>query len=194
MALSLRTRLTVWSSALLLLTIVLFTATVLWLHWRLLARGADAALDALSVTAVNVVAGELVEHATLAEATHEVESVVRRAGYLGTVFDGRGVPVGRTSPALPIDPTEMLRGAGVAMKTVAAPDGQEWRGALRSGQATGARFTVTVAAPVTAITRQWRALLEACAVGITFVGAVAVPRRGVLGHTAVRPPGAGARA
>ena len=55
MAISLRTRLTLWYSAWLLVALALFTATVLWLHWRLLLHQADESLEAFSTAAANVV-------------------------------------------------------------------------------------------------------------------------------------------
>ena len=81
MTLSLRTRLTVWYSALLLLALVVFTATVLWLHWRLLVRQSDESLEALATTGANVVADELAEHATLGGAAREMADVVRHEHY-----------------------------------------------------------------------------------------------------------------
>ena len=90
MAISLRTRLTLWYSGLLLLALVLFTATVLWLHWHLMVRQADESLRALAIAAVNVVDAELAEHATLEDAAHEMVGVVRQRNYEAAVLDGSG--------------------------------------------------------------------------------------------------------
>src|SRR6185436_1307296 len=49
MALSIRTRLTVWYSALLLLGLVTFIVVVLLVQWRLVVREYDESLDTLSV-------------------------------------------------------------------------------------------------------------------------------------------------
>ncbi|HEY3885592.1 MAG TPA: hypothetical protein VGL62_10320, partial [Vicinamibacterales bacterium] len=62
MALSLRARLTVWYSVLLLVSVGLLSGAVLLLDWHLLLRQADESLDALSLAAVNVVKDELAEH------------------------------------------------------------------------------------------------------------------------------------
>ena len=51
MALSLRTRLTAWYSVLLVLTVAVFSAAVLWLHWRLLLEQFDEGLTSISATA-----------------------------------------------------------------------------------------------------------------------------------------------
>ena len=48
MALSLRTRLTAWYSVLLVLTIAVFSAAVLWLHWRLLLERVNRGISEIS--------------------------------------------------------------------------------------------------------------------------------------------------
>ena len=54
MALSLRTRLTAWYSVLLVLTVAVFTAAVLWLHWQLLLKQLDEGLGSISATAGSI--------------------------------------------------------------------------------------------------------------------------------------------
>src|SRR5690349_4628286 len=103
MAVSLRTRLTIWYSAWLMLAFALFCATILWLHWQLMLRQADESLDALSIAAVNVVADELGEKATLAEAAREMLGVVRHRDYALTVFDGEGRPLPDVPVLLPVN-------------------------------------------------------------------------------------------
>src|SRR5262245_60601503 len=102
MALSLRTRLTIWYSALLLIGIGVFTATVLWLHWRLLLRQSDESIEALSMAAVRVVSEELSEHLPLEQAAREMASVVRHEDYVVGVLDADGVPLRALPVALPI--------------------------------------------------------------------------------------------
>src|SRR6476660_9876518 len=123
MAISLRTRLTVWYSAWLLLALALFTATVLWLHWRLLLHQADESLEAFSVAAVNVVSAELAEHATLEEAAHEMASVVPHDEYEAAVVDAAGTTMmGTANVALAAAVRGPWRPA-----TVYGPDGRPWR-------------------------------------------------------------------
>src|SRR4029450_562898 len=93
MPLSLRTRLTVWYSGLLLLALGLFTATVLWLHWKLMLRQADESLDALALAAANVVSAELDEQLSIGEAAREMAAVVGHRGYPGPGRGAGGAPV-----------------------------------------------------------------------------------------------------
>jgi len=186
MALSLRTRLTVWYSALLLLATALFTGTVLWLHWNLLVRQGDESLQALGLAAVNDVASELAEHLTLAEAAREMVSVVRREGYVVTVLDGNGAPIRDLTVALPAAVPATLPRAPSAV-TVSGSDGERWRMALRPGEFEGRPFTIVVAAPLSVIEGQWWTLVEACAIGVPFVTAIAVAGGWWLGRRGLRP-------
>jgi len=187
MALSLRTRLTIWYSALLLLALGLFTATVLWLHWRLLVRQADETLEALSMAAVNVVSDELAEHATLEQAAREMASVVRHEDVVVGVLDGDGVPLRSLPVALPIVSDGDANGGRPRRRTISDAAGHDWRLTLRAGPAEGQRFTVAIAAPLSEIERRWRALLDACAIGVPFAMALAAAGGWWLGRRGLRP-------
>jgi hypothetical protein len=78
MQVSLRARLTAWYSLLLVLTIVVFSAAVLWLHWRLLLDQFDEALRSVNATASNVVEEELNETNLRSAAAQMVEVVAYR--------------------------------------------------------------------------------------------------------------------
>src|SRR5262245_831320 len=168
MALSLRTRLIVWYAALLLLAIGLFSATVLWLHWRLLMRQADESLEAFGLAAANVVSAELDEHATLGQAAREMASGVRHDDFVVTVLDAGGAPIHELPVALPID----AAARDLSPRTVTGPGGRAWRMALRSGGSGARAFTVVIAAPLSELEDQWRTLVEACAIGVPFVMAL----------------------
>jgi heavy metal sensor kinase len=186
MATSLRTRLTLWYSTLLLLALVLFSATVLWLHWQLMVRQADDAIEGLSVAAVNVVSAELAERETLSGAAREMVDVVRRKEYVVTVLDGDGRPLRDLAAATPVAIGPPFP-AGHSARTLAGPDGRGWRVVLRSGQASGQRFIVAIAAPLAEIEEQWRALAKACAIGVPFVMVIAVAGGWWLGRRGLRP-------
>ena len=186
MATSLRTRLTLWYSGLLLCALVLFSATVLWLHWRLMVREADEALEGLSIAAVNVVSAELAEHDTLSAAAREMLGVVRRREYVVAVLDAGGVPLRDLAAPLPVAVAPALP-AGHGARTLTGPDGRGWRVVLRSGEASGQRFTVAIAAPLTEVEEQWRVLARACAIGVPFVMLIAAAGGWWLGRRGLRP-------
>ena len=75
MALSIRSRLTLWYSALLLLALCAFIAVVLAIHWRLLVSQYDESLETLSLMAVKVVQEEMGERSNLALASEDMASI-----------------------------------------------------------------------------------------------------------------------
>jgi heavy metal sensor kinase len=184
MAISLRTRLTLWYSGLLLLALVLFTATVLWLHWHLMVRQADESLRALAIAAVNVVDAELAEHATLEDAAHEMVGVVRQRNYEAAVLDGSGTKL-LGSVAEPL--LAAFRQSAAGVRTVTGSDGHPWRVMPRAGESSGVRFTVVIGAPLSEIEEQWRALVKACAIGIPFVMLIAAAGGWGLGRRGLAP-------
>jgi heavy metal sensor kinase len=183
MAISLRTRLTLWYSTWLLLALALFTATILWLHWRLLLHQADESLEAFSMAAANVVSAELAEHATLEEAAHEMASVVPHDDYEAAVIDAPGTRLIGSANAL----LARAAAAGARPATLYAEDGRPWRVARRAGEGSGQAFSVVVALRLRGIERQWRALVTACAIGIPFVMLVAGAGGWWLGRRGLRP-------
>ena len=167
---------------------VLFTATVLLLYWRLALKQSDESLRALSATAANVVASELAEHATLAAAAQEMESVVRQRDYVVAVLDPSGTPIRAMPAALPMPaPATLGRDRAFTAVTTRGADGSRWRTAIRSGDWHGQAFTVVVATPMYEAIEQWRRLLEACAIGVPFVLVIAVAGGWLLGRRGLRP-------
>jgi len=187
MAFSLRSRLTLWYSMLLLFGIVLFSATVLALYWRLVLKQSDESLEALSITAVNVVASELAELGDLKRAAREMESVVPRRDYVVAVTDASGVPTDDLPAGLPIAAVEGAAPPRVSAATVTGTSGQRWRVMRRTGRANGYTFTVVIAAPMSEVLEQFRRLLQACAIGVPFVLAIAAAGGWILGRRGLRP-------
>jgi heavy metal sensor kinase len=186
MAISLRTRLTLWYSALLLLALGLFSATVLWLHWRLLTREVDRSLDALVTAAANMVAEELTEGDTLPLAAKEMMDVVPHGDYTIAVLDAAGAPILALPAALPVrSPADAA--ADSAPWTAKGFDGRRWRLMQRSGAVRGQAFSVAIAAPLHALDAQWRTLVDASAIGVPFVLAVAAFGGWLLGRRGLRP-------
>ena len=183
MALSLRSRLTLWYSGLLLLTVVLFSATVLSLYWRFALRQTDESLDALRATAANVVVAELGEHLTLAEASREMEETVQHAGYAVAVIDAAGVATSQ----MPVAVSRTDVSTEPPISTVSGSDGSRWRLAVRRGASNGQPFTVAVAAPMSVPAEQWWTLFKASATGIPFVLAIALAGGWMIGRRGLRP-------
>jgi len=184
MAISLRTRLTLWYSAWSLVALGLFTAMVLWLHWRLMLRQGDESLRALSTAAVNVVEEELAEHEDLEAAAREMARVVPHHDVETAVIDATGTKLmgSVTAPVL-----ASYRQAPAGIRTVTGSDGRSWRLALRPGTSNGQPFTVAIATPMREVEEQWLALVKACAIGVPFVMLIAGAGGWWLGRRGLRP-------
>ena len=103
MQVSLRARLTAWYSLLLVLTLAVFSAAVLWLHWQLLLEQFDEGLTSVTATAGNVVEEELNE-TDLPSAAAEMVAVVRVPDGRVQVLDASGKPIAPTGQIMPLPP------------------------------------------------------------------------------------------
>jgi heavy metal sensor kinase len=189
MSLSLRARLTAWYSVLLVLTVAVFSAAVLWLHWRLLLDQFDESLVSITATANNVVAEELAELKDLGLAAAEMTEVVQPADYVVQVLDASGARMNRNAQSLPLPAMSIggVSGVDADARTVAGADGRAWRVIARSGSADGVRYVVAVGAPLDEVMGEWHTLLKACLIGIPIVVLFAVGGGWWLGRHGLRP-------
>ena len=187
MALSIRARLTLWYSALLLLALGSFIAVVLVVHWRLLVNQYDESLDALTMMAANVIDEEMEEHSSLALAAEDTEEVVRAPDHIVKVLDANGRPLNPEEPGFPMDrPIQaLLTKPGTA--TVTAPDGSLWRYVVRPGHVQGQNYLIAVGVPLKDVRGHWRALVQASAIGLPVVLAIGVAGGRWLGRHGLRP-------
>ena len=187
MALSLRARLTLWYTVLLLVSVALLSGAVLLLDWHLLLKQADESLETLSVAAVNVVEDELAERDDLSTAAREMEAVVQRRRFLVQVFDGRGGVVSAAATRLTLAPELLASVQPRLVVTIAGPDGRHWRVSLRAGRDASPRYVVAVAEPIDELEEQWHALLTACGIGLPLVLALAAAGGWWLGRAGLQP-------
>jgi hypothetical protein len=146
--LSLRTRLTAWYSVLLVLTVAVFSAAVLWLHWRLLLDQFDDGLRSISVTAGNVVDEELTQLKDLHLAATDMAGVVHPPDDVVQVLDATGAPINAGRKRMPLPGGVSRPGFARATETLTGDDGQPWRVSVRSRTAHGQRYFVAVGAPL----------------------------------------------
>jgi heavy metal sensor kinase len=185
--LSLRTRLTIWYSVLLVLTVAVFSAAVLWLHWRLLLEQFDDSLKSISSTANNVVEEELAELKDLDLAAAEMAGVIHSPDEVVVVLDESGTPIHPSARSMPV-PSSAVRLPGFTRGTwtLSSPRGP-WRVTARSGKAKGYRYFVAVGAPLDEAIEQWRTLLKACLIGIPLALLFAISGGLWLGRHGLRP-------
>ena len=183
---SLRNRLTLWYSLLLVMTVVVLSAAVLWLHWHLVLDQFDDALGSISATAANVVEEELQEHNDLRTAASEMAELVRAPAGVVQVLDHEGRPIlnGR-SLLVPAHLTD--RHVRRIAETVTGDKGRRWRVSVRRGNNSGQEFFVLVASPLDEAYEQWQMLLRACLIGIPIALSLAIAGGFWLGRLGLRP-------
>ena len=183
--LTLRGRLTLWYSGLLLAALLAFTILVLWAQWQLQMRRTDEALTRLRLTASNIVAEEIGEHLPLAAAAREAQEVVSSPGQVVVIFDQSGRVL--TEPPAGLDLDAIRRLDGKSAEVLPGADGRNWRITTRPGLAHQQPYLLAVAATLDDEQAQWRALARATAIGLCVVLGIAVLGGGLLGRHGLRP-------
>jgi len=167
-ALSLRARLTIWYTVVLVVALVLFGVNVLLVEQRLGLRRMDEQLDQLHATLMKVLRGELEEGGTLEDAAKEALDTVGAPGIAAAVLDDRqhplAPPVGDTSA------TDLSLHPGPdAVATTVQATAVLWRVHARvervSAKTGDAAILVAVARPMTDISREESGLREAMLLG-----------------------------
>jgi heavy metal sensor kinase len=182
--LSLRTRLTAWYSVLLVLTLALFSAAVLWMQWRLTIEQVDAGIESLGDTAANVVDEEIAELHDLRRAVAEMREVVHSGDDVIQVLDAAGAPLHEVEARFP-GPANSEQSPRA--RTVQDASGRYWRLALHASAAPEHAYVVVVGAPLDAALREWAVLLRACLIGMPLAVAFAVAGGLLLGRHGLRP-------
>ena len=185
MQVSLRARLTAWYSLLVVLTIAVFAAAVLWLHWRLLLEQFDDGLESIAATADNVVAEELEEVKDLSRAVAEMVAVVRAEGGVVQALDSNGSPFGAVARSMPLPPR--LAAAPWSVQTLVGADGHSWRVFVRRGKAGDRQYYVAVGTPLTEAVEQWNRLLKVSLIGLPLALLFAAGGGWWLGWYGLRP-------
>ena len=169
------------------LTVALFSAAVLWLHWRLLLDQFDGGLESISATASNVVEEEMAELHDLGLAAADMAAVVRPPDYVVQVFDASGTPLHKASGPLPLPPDLGSPGFTRGTRTLVAADGRPWRVTVHGNTAAQFPYFVAVGAPLDEAIEQWRTLLRACLIGIPVALVFAAGGGWWLGRHGLRP-------
>ena len=186
MTLSLRSRLTWWYSGVVLVTVVVFSVAVLWLHWHLLVRQYDEELRDLTGTAANVLEGELAERSSLPLAAADTESAERLPGLVIKVLAPDGRPLSPGGTAFPLEPSRVLDAPDEVGRTVPGPGGP-WRVLVRRGAAGGRTYLLAAAGPLAHVLDEWRALVEALALGVPLALALAALGGWWIGRRGLQP-------
>jgi two-component system OmpR family sensor kinase len=185
MTLSIRTRLTLWYAAIVIVVLTAAGVAMVGAQTRLGLRRLDDELDRLSATVLTVLANEIDEREDLAQAakdaTDEVGIKARTVVILSTdsrllSSSGEGTDAAILA-SLP---------APSRFATVATPAG-DIRMIAVSGAHAGRTYGIRVAAPLSALAAERSALMEALGVGLSLALLLAGVGGWVIGRQALRP-------
>ncbi len=187
-ALSLRTRLTLWYTCALVVVLCLFGADVLWIQGRLGLRRVDRELDGLEATIANVLRAELKERSPASAAAREARDTLAAPGRAVVILDSRDTPLATSVPegialsdftSTPYLPSQTAWTARTATG--------DWRVHIRSHTIDSTTLTVIVGVPMTDVLREQHEVREAMLVGIPIALIVAAAGGLWLASIGLRP-------
>ena len=166
--LSLRARLTLWYTLVLLVVLCVFGADVLWQLNRIGVRRVDRDLEALTATLANVVQDELNELGDPRLAAEDARATVTTPGRSIAILDERGSILAARWNGLELRDPLPTAAAGPAIWTARSAAGA-WR-VHATLQHFGARpLVLLVASPLTDVGLEQREIREAILIGIPIV-------------------------
>lgn len=173
---SIRTRLTVWNGAIMVLALAAFGASVLWLHTRWSHAQFDADLANLGAVTSRVLREELGEHKDLTKAAAEAGESIDVPGRGIAILDATGAAVAAEwhgfkydTSTLPLGPLEHTQ------LTTLRQGAAAWRVFTRreSMHEPNSEFVILVAGPLDAIDQQQSLLTRVLLVATPLVGLAA---------------------
>jgi len=183
---SLRTRLTVWYSGILLAVLAAFAAVILWQQGRIGLRRLDRELTELASTLANVLQDELTEMPNPPAAAVEVQRTMALSNRAMAILDSRGTAL--TAAWNGLRTPEGLAPLPAEARIWTDRDGASaWRVHLQPVTFGNRRFGLLVAAPLADVYRERREAQEAMLIGIPIALLFAVVGGLWLASVGLRP-------
>ena len=165
--LSLRGRLTLWYTLVLVVVLCVFAAAVVWMEGRIALGRIDGELTATEETMRKIVSNELHEQATAVEAASEAAETVAEENLATAVLDGSNTTL--TSNLDGLDLATVLKTPERNLTSTIRTGSRSWRVLTRVEAIDGSRFLLLAAKPMTDVERGQRALLQAMVIGVPIV-------------------------
>jgi len=184
MKLTIRARLTLWYSAVLLGVLSIFGAWVYVVHSRLRLGPLDLELGRVGLAVTAVVDEELDEHPSLVDAAREADRDFAAPGRLLAIRDAEGSLVAGT--ALPGVESGPIRDPAPGPTTVDG-GGQQWRSSVLAHRHGSVAYRVEVAEPLAALAAERAVLLRTLLVGIPVALGLAAAGGWWIARRALKP-------
>jgi heavy metal sensor kinase len=152
---SLRARLTLWYSAVLMLALTVFSIGVLWLHARWARAQFDSELTGLGAAVSRVMQEELSESGNLRKAVKETRTSMDVPGRATAILDLQGVPMSAQWHGFSYDTTLWPGDAGPQTRFATRTErGTEWRVLMRRESSSAGDYVILVAGTLDQVVRQ----------------------------------------
>ena len=152
---SIRTRLTLWYSALMVVAVTVFSVAVLWLHARWGRAQFDSELASLGAAASRVMQEELGESGDLAKAVWETRTSMDVPGRATAILDHRGTPIAAHWNGFRYDVTTLTADALPQPRfTTLSEGGKQWRVLMRRESSPAGDYVILIAGPLDQLGRQ----------------------------------------
>ncbi|MFN8061133.1 MAG: ATP-binding protein [Vicinamibacterales bacterium] len=184
-SLSLRGRLTLGYSAVLMAALVFFGVDLYWVQGRVGVGRVDAELQDVMATLAGVLRTEFAEEHDLARAAAEAAQTVEALGGVVAILDAGGATVGAEWRGLP--EAAVLSHLSTRAAWTLEANGRAWRLLASAAPVGGATVTLLVGAPLDGVRRQQDVVREALLVAVPIAVLVAGSFGWWLAALALRP-------
>ncbi|MEP6916272.1 MAG: hypothetical protein ABJC89_11525, partial [Acidobacteriota bacterium] len=141
---SIRARLTVWFSLLMVAALTMFSVGVLWLHTRWAHQQFDTGISSLAATLSRVMQEEVNERNDLYIAAGEMHSTIEVADRATAILDATGKPIVANWHGFPQTAVRLTAIAREPLATVTG-DGHAWRMLTRRESSAAGDYIILVA-------------------------------------------------
>ena len=185
MTLTIRGRLTLWYTAVLLVVLVLFGAWLYVAESRLRLSLLDRELERAAAPVAAAVAGELDEGSSLADAAQEAYKDLASSEQLVAVYDSAGTRLagGSAGP----DPASLLSPGGTTLSATVPNAGGEWRLRVEAHEHAGVGYRVAVGTSLADVDRQRAIVRRTLLIGIPLALGLAAAGGWWIARQALHP-------
>jgi two-component system, OmpR family, sensor kinase len=188
MRFSIRTRLTLWYSALMVVALTAFSVGVLWLHARWGRAQFDSELASLGAATSRVMQEELSESGNLEKAVLETRTSMDVPGRATAILDRRGTPMAAHWNGFRYDATTLTADVLPQMRfTTQSVSGTVWRVLMRRESSPAGDYVILIAGTLDQLGRQQYLLSRVLLVATPLIVLVTAGVSWWVASSALRP-------